>query len=108
MCIRDRFSPEEGVKFYTSEGIQDPRGSLINLGTEENERLVPVRHVQAIDKDTREAEIPKSLLGGRKLFDQRKERLLGVAKELAAQLKRVPRGYMFWKKRRRGKGLNML
>ena len=100
------FSPEEGVKFYTSEGTQDPRGSLINLGTEENERLVPVRHVQAIDKDTREAEIPKSLLGGKKLFDQRKERLMGVAKELAAQLKRVNR--MFWQRTQKGQSSNQI
>ena len=57
-AINQRPFSEDGVKFYTSERTQDPRGSLINLGTEENERLVPVRHVQAIDKDTREAEIP--------------------------------------------------
>ena len=47
------FSPEEGVKFYTSEGTEDYRGSLVNLGTEDNPKLVPVRHVQPIDKDTR-------------------------------------------------------
>ena len=43
--------------------------------------MVPVRHVQAIDKDTRQAEIPQNLLGGKKLFDQRKERLQQVAED---------------------------
>ena len=70
------------------------------MGSEGNPRLVPVRHVQAIDKETREAEIPKNLLGGKKLFDQREERLQGVAVELAAQLKRVKR--MFWQRTQKG------
>ena len=52
----------DGVKFYTSEGTEDYRGSLVNLGTEANPRLIPVRHVQPIDKNTREAVIPKNLL----------------------------------------------
>ena len=92
------------MKFYTSDHTQDPRGSLINLGTEENERLVPVRHVQAIDKNTREAAIPKNLLGGRKGVDERKQRLLGVANELAAHLKRVKK--MFWQRTQKGQSSN--
>ena len=96
----------DGVKFYTSEGTEDYRGSLVNLGTEANPKLVPVRHVQPIDKDTREAVIPQNLLGGKKLFDQRKERLTKVADQLAAQLRRVKR--MFWRPTQRGQGPNQI
>ena len=65
-----------------------------------------MRHVQAIDKDTREAQIPKSLLGGRKLFDQRRERLAGVANALADQLRRVKK--MFWMRTQRGQTANQI
>ncbi len=51
--------------------------------------LVSVRHVQAVDKDTRQGEIPTNLLGGTKLFEQRRERLRHLANGLADQLKRV-------------------
>ncbi len=92
--------------FYTAEGQEDARGSLVNLGSEENPKLVPVRHVQAIDKETREAEIPKNLLDGKKLFDQRKGRPQHVANELAAQLKRAKK--MFWQRTQKGQHTNQI
>ncbi len=100
------WSPEEGAKCYTAEGQEDPRGSLVNLGSGDRPSLAPVRHVQAIDKDTRETEIPKNLLGGGKLFDQRKERSHQAANELAEQLKRVNK--MCWQRTQTGQSANQI
>ena len=94
------------MKLYTAEGTEDPRGSLVNLGSQSAPALVPVRHVQAIDKDTRQGKIPQHLLGGKKGFDARKERLQQVANELAQQLKRVP--YMFWQRTQKGQSSNQI
>ena len=62
---------------------EDPHGSMINLGTETQPRMVPVRHVQPVTQGSKGVSIPRSLLGGVKGEDATKERLAKAVQLLA-------------------------
>ncbi len=87
------WSPE-GAKFYTAAGREDPAGSLVNMGSDEQKKLVPMRHAQPTDPHTGEAHIPQRLLGGVTRAEQLKFPLQQAVNELVAQLKRIKR--MSW------------
>ena len=63
------------------------------------ETFTPMRHVLAVDKESRGAEIPQQLMGGGKMSDIPKERLETPLNNLLAHMQSQPEMYwpMSWK-----------
>ena len=74
-------------------------GDQVNLGTKEKPQLVPVRHMQAVAHGSEDVEIPLSMLGGGKLEDTKRARMMPVVQNLASHLEVVR--LMFWRPNKR-------
>ena len=81
---------EEQIKMLRPTQVEIP-------GTKET--FTPMRHVLAVDKESRGAEIPPQLQGGGKLSEIPRERLEGPLNNLLAHMQSQPEMYwpMSWK-----------
>ena len=97
---------EEGhVIFFTGKG-KDPHGSMINIGSEAQPRMIPVSHVQPVAKASASVRIPEKLMGGVKLEDAKKARLAATVDALVAHLQNV--GQMTWRHPVPGRHLSLI
>ena len=80
--------------FYSGKG-QDEHGSMINLGSEAQPKMIPVSHVTPVAKASASVRIPEKLLGGVKLEDAKKTRLAEAVNLLVTHLREVQQ--MTWR-----------
>ena len=100
---RRGFLPVYGQKTQQPERDEEGKvmffGDQVNLGTKEKPQLVPVRHMQAVAHGSEDVEIPLSMLGGGKLEDTKRARMMPVVQNLASHLEVVR--LMFWRPNKR-------